>query len=162
MGCPNCRRLAAYFAASPIALFAPPPHIAPSLKRPKFSTLNATLCPFPTAPSRFAAGTFTSWRITAVVDEPCNPILCSSLPLVTPPNARSTMNALKCSPSTFAKTMNTSAKPPLVIHIFSPFKTKPPSAWRVARVLAPSASDPDPGSLSAYAPISSADSSRGR
>ena len=31
--------------------------------------------------------------MTGVVDEPCRPILCSSLPLVTPANARSTMNA---------------------------------------------------------------------
>ena len=31
--------------------------------------------------------------------------------------------------------MNTSAKPPLVIHIFSPLRTKLPSGCRVARVL---------------------------
>ena len=57
------------------------------------------------------------------------------------------MNAVNCSPSTFAKTMNRSAKPPLVIHIFSPFSTKLPSACRVARVRAPSASEPEPDSL---------------
>ena len=57
------------------------------------------------------------------------------------------MNAVNCSPSTLAKTMNTSAKPPLVIHIFSPESTKLPSACRIARVLAPSASEPDPDSL---------------
>ena len=48
---------------------------------------------------------------------------------------------------TLAKTMNRSAKPPLVIHIFSPFSTKLPSACCAARVFAPSASEPDPGSL---------------
>ena len=64
------------------------------------------------------------------------------------------MNAVKCSPSTFANTMKTSAKPPLVIHIFSPFSAKPPSGSRVARALAPSASEPEPDSLSAYAPTS--------
>ena len=33
--------------------------------------------------------------MTGVVDEPCRPSLCSSFPLVTPPNARSTMKAEK-------------------------------------------------------------------
>ena len=41
------------------------------------------------------------------------------------------MKAVNCSPSTLAKTMKRSAKPPLVIHIFSPFSTKLPSACRV-------------------------------
>ena len=45
--------------------------------------------------------------------------------------------------------MKTSAKPPLVIHIFSPFSTQLPSACFVARVLAASASEPEPDSLSA-------------
>ncbi len=53
------------------------------------------------------------------------------------------------SPSTFANTMKKSAKPPLVIHIFSPLSTKPPSGCRDAFAFAPSASDPDPDSLSA-------------
>ena len=149
IGWPNCFRSAAYFAASAIATYAPPLHMPPSLKRPKFNTLNATLCPLPTSPSRFSAGTFTSCRISGVVDDPCRPILCSSLPLETPANARSTMKALKCSPSTLANTTNRSAKPPLVIHIFSPLSTKLPSAWRAARAFAPSASEPDPDSLSA-------------
>ena len=60
------------------------------------------------------------------------------------------MNAVKCSPAssiTLAKTMKRSAKPPLVIHIFSPFSTKLPSACASRALFAPSASDPDPGSL---------------
>ncbi len=65
----------------------------------------------------------------------------------TPAKPRSTMNAVNASPSTLAKTMNTSAKPALVIHIFSPDSEKPPSSRRVARVRAPSASDPEPDSL---------------
>src|SRR5204862_192707 len=153
---------AAYLTASPIGPWAPPLHIAPSLNRPKFSTLAATLCPLPPSPSRLPAGTRTSCRITGVVDDPCSPILCSSLPLVTPLNARSTMNAVKCSPSTLPKTMNTSAKPPFVIHIFSPLSTKLPSACLAARVFAPSASDPDPDSLRQYAPTSSPVISFGR
>jgi hypothetical protein len=59
------------------------------------------------------------------------------------------MNAVKCSPSTFAKTTITSAKPPLLIHIFSPLSTQLPSGCFVARVFAASASLPDPDSLSA-------------
>jgi hypothetical protein len=38
-------------------------------------------------------------------------------------NARSTRKAENCSPSTLAKMMKRSAKPPFVIHIFSPFRT---------------------------------------
>ena len=60
------------------------------------------------------------------------------------------MNALNLSPSTWAKMMKTSAKPPFVIHIFSPFITKLPSPWRTARVFAPSASEPEPDSLRQY------------
>ncbi|MNC84873.1 hypothetical protein D3C83_04410 [compost metagenome] len=84
-----------------------------------------------------------------VVDEPCRPILCSSLPALTPANDRSTMNAVKCSPSTLAKTMITSAKPPFEIHIFSPFSDQLPSSRFVARVFAASASEPEPDSLRA-------------
>ncbi len=69
--------------------------------------------------------------------------------------------AAAASSTTRAKTMNRSAKPPLVIHIFSPVSRKLPSACRTARALALNASDPDPDSLSAYAPISSPDTSRG-
>ena len=84
-----------------------------------------------------------------MVDEPCRPILCSSLPELRPPNARSTMKAVNCSPSTLAKTMKMSAKPPLEIHIFSPESDQLPSGCFVALVFAASASDPDPASLSA-------------
>ena len=59
------------------------------------------------------------------------------------------MNAVKCSPSTLANTMKTSANPPLVVHIFSPFSDKPPSAVRAPVADAPKASEPDPDSLSA-------------
>ena len=72
------------------------------------------------------------------------------------------MKAVKCSPSTFANTMKTSANPPFVIHIFSPLSANPPPARRVARAEAPSASEPDPDSLSAYAPTSSPEISFGR
>ena len=141
---PNCLRVAAYFAASPIVRFAPPEAIAPSLKRPKLRTLNATLWPLPISPSTASAGTLTSWRSTGVVDEPCSPSLCSSLPALTPGQAFSTMKAVNASPSTLAKMMKRSAKPPLVIHIFSPDRTKLPSDCLTALALAPSASEPEP------------------
>ena len=54
---------------------------------------------------------------------------------------------MNCSESTFAKTMKRSANPPLVIHIFSPLRTKLPSGCRTARAFAPRASEPDPDSL---------------
>jgi hypothetical protein len=69
------------------------------------------------------------------------------LPVDTPGQLRSTIKAVNCSPSTFAKTMKRSAKPPLVIHIFSPESRKLPSAWRTARALALNASEPEPDSL---------------
>ena len=72
------------------------------------------------------------------------------------------MNAEKCSPSTFANTIKMSAKPPLVIHIFSPVSAKLPSWSRTARVAAPRASDPEPDSLSAYAPTNSPEINLGR
>ncbi len=50
------------------------------------------------------------------------PILCSSAPMENPGNVFSTRNAVNFSPSTLAKTVNKSAKPALVIHIFSPFR----------------------------------------
>ena len=43
---------------------------------------------------------------------------------------------------TFAKTMKRSAKPQLVIHIFSPFSVKLPSGCRVAVARAPSTWNP--------------------
>ncbi len=144
---PNCLRDVAYFAASARASLAPPEVMAPSLKRPKLSTLKATLWPLPISPSTASAGTFTSCSRTGVVEEPWRPILCSSLPEDTPGHARSTMKAVNCSPSTLAKTMKTSAKPPLVIHIFSPVSTKLPSPWRMALARAPRASEPEPVSL---------------
>src|SRR3954470_5708570 len=100
--------------------------------------------------------------ISGVVEEPSSPSLCSSLPLLTPGKPRSTMKAENASPSTLAKTMKRSAKPPLVIHIFSPLRTKLPSACFVALARAPSASDPEPDSLSAYAPTISPETSPGR
>ena len=95
---------------------------APSLTRPKLRTLNATLWPCPIVPSTFSTGTLTLSSISAVVDDPSSPSLISSRPLTTP-MPRSTRKAVNLSPSTLAKMVNRSAKPPLVIHIFWPFST---------------------------------------
>ena len=76
------------------------------------------------APSRPAGSAASSTSRAG----PACALPCRSL---TPGNARSTMNAVNCSPSTLAKTMKTSAKPPLVIHIFSPLSTKLPSGCRM-------------------------------
>ena len=48
---------------------------APSFTRPKFRTLNATLCPWPIVPSTFSTGTFTLSSISAVVDDAVEPEL---------------------------------------------------------------------------------------
>ncbi len=117
---PNCRRSFAYFTAWPSASFTPDMLRAPSFTRPKFNTLNATLCPCPIVPRTFSTGTFTLSSISAVVDDPSRPSLISSRPLATP-MPRSTRKAVNLSPSTFAKIVKRSAKPPLVIHIFEPF-----------------------------------------
>ena len=78
------------------------------------------------------------------------PILCSSGPTVSPGVPRSTTKAVNCSPSTLAKTTNTSAKAALVMYSLLPFSTQAlPSALFTARVFAPSASLPLPGSVRA-------------
>jgi hypothetical protein len=66
------------------------------------------------------------------------------------------MKAENLSPSTFANTMKMSAKPPLVIHIFSPFRMYSlPSSLKRAVALAAIASEPEPASVNAYAVINS-------
>eukprot|EP01137_Pigoraptor_chileana_P030674 Opistho-2@17497 len=100
------------------------------------------------------------------------PILSSGLPLVSPPNARSTMKAVTLSflsPVTGsttivrANTVNISAMPPLLIQILLPLRRKClPSADRVARVRMDPASDPLDGSVSAKAATCSPDASLGR
>jgi hypothetical protein len=77
------------------------------------------------------------------------PSFFSSGPVERPGAARSTTNAVKCSPSTFAKTVKTSAKPALVMNCFVPVSRYPPFGSRSARVFAASASLPEPGSVSA-------------
>ena len=63
---------------------------------------------------------------------------------------RSIKKPVNFSPSTLANTVNRSAKPAFVMYCLVPFRRQVlPSGARDARVLAASASDPDPGSVSA-------------
>jgi len=83
------------------------------------------------------------------VDDPRIPSLCSSAPTVSPGEVRSTRNAENFSlpeagSTIFAKTVNRSAMPQLVVHIFSPLSVyQEPSSERVARVRTFMASDPE-------------------
>ena len=101
---------------------APPTQLAPSLKRPTLRMLNAMMCPLPISPSTFSTGTMQSFRISGAVDEPRMPIFFSSAPTEKPGKVFSTRKAVNFSPSILAKMVNRSAKWPLVIHIFSPFR----------------------------------------
>ena len=96
----------------------PPKANGPILYLPAFKTLKAIKCPCPFSPSRFSTGTFTFSKNTCLVDDPFIPSFFSSAPKVNPGIPFSRMNPVKSLPSILANTMNTSAKPALVIHIF--------------------------------------------
>ena len=117
----NCSLVMAYSILLLSDIFAPPIAAAQSFKRPIFKILNAMICPLPTSPNKFSTGTLQSWKYNCTVDEPLIPILCSSGPCVNPSMPRSTINVENLSPSTFANTVYTSAKPPFVIQHFWPF-----------------------------------------
>src|SRR5512133_1868163 len=80
MGVLNCLRSCAYLMSSSIRSFIAPRTPAPSLSRPRLRMLKAILWPLPGSPSRFSTGTFASSKMSAQVDEPRMPILCSSRP----------------------------------------------------------------------------------
>ena len=96
--------------------------IGAQVNRPAFSVLNATTWPRPGSCSRFSFGTGEFSKKIAVVELPLMPIFFSSAPAEKPGVPRSTMKQENFSPSILAKTTKTSAKPPLVIHIFWPFR----------------------------------------
>src|SRR5271169_445531 len=125
--------------------------------------LNATMCPRPTSCNKFSLGTWQFSKKMAVVELPLRPIFFSSAPAENPGNPRSTIKQENFSPSTLAKTMYTSAKPPLVIHIFCPFKIQErPSGESTARVREFCASEPACGSERQYAASFSPVASNGR
>ena len=86
--------------------------------------------------------------MTAVVDEPWRPILCSSLPLVTPPNARSTMNARELLAVDLGEddedVGEAAVGDPHLLAVQHEAAVAPDAT---ARVFAPSASEPEPDSL---------------
>src|SRR5579864_1783375 len=128
-----------------------------------FRVLKAMTAPLPISPSRFSLGTRQSLRMMGVVDDPRMPIFFSSAPDWKPGELRSTMKAENFSPSTLAKMMYTSAKPPLVIHIFSPLRIHSlPSAESTALVRGFIASEAEVDSDSAYAATHSPEASLGR
>src|SRR6478609_8336747 len=120
-----------------------------------FRVLNAMTAPLPISPSRFSLGTRQSLRMMGVVDDPRMPIFFSSAPDWKPGELRSTMKAENFSPSTLAKMMYTSAKPPFRIHSL-------PSAESTALVRGFMASEAEVDSDSAYAATHSPEASLGR
>ena len=84
MDLPNALRSFAYFAAVVSTYFDPPTAEAPSVKRPAFRILNATMCPRPISCSKFSLGTLQFSRNIGVVELPWMPILCSSFPGLNP------------------------------------------------------------------------------
>ena len=128
---PNWVRPATCAVTPSSSAFWVPASIAHMPNRPLFKISIATRNPPPGGPSAFSSGTFTSLKYTSDVGEHRMPIFFSGLPWVSPPNARSTMNAP--SPSlggppagsgvdTRANTVNTAAVGPLEIQIFDPLR----------------------------------------
>src|SRR5256885_11943653 len=95
----------AYFEEVINTCFDPPTQEAPSVNRPAFRILKATMCPRPISCNKFSLGTMQFSRKIGVVELPWMPILCSSFPGLNPGKVRSTMKAVNFSPSIFANTM---------------------------------------------------------
>src|SRR3984957_12529392 len=149
---PKATRSREYFAACSSAFLEPPMQETPRVWRPALSGLNATMWPRPISCRRFSFGMRAFSKNRGTVELPRMPILFSSAPMVNPGVLRSTTKAENLSPSTFAKTMKTSANPPLVIHIFWPLRIQLlPSGERTARVREASESEPACGSDRQYA-----------
>ena len=116
---PNCSLSIEYLTALDKANLDPPMVAADSLILPELSMFNAILKPSFLLPSRFSIGTGQFSKYTCLVEDPFIPSFFSSSPNVIPPKDFSMINAESFSSSSiFAKTIKTSAKPELVIHIF--------------------------------------------
>ncbi len=115
----NCMRCVVYSTIFSNPFFMPPTPPAAILIRPLFNMFSAMLNPFPRSPNKFSFGTLQLLKNTCTVLDALIPIFFSSLPNSMPPNPFSTIKAESFSSlSILANTVNTSAKPPLVIHIF--------------------------------------------
>ncbi len=124
--------------------------------------LKATLCPSPIVPSTFSTGTGTLSSMSAVVDEPSSPSFRSSDPLTTPMRSfdQERREPLAVHLGEDGEEIGEAAvgDPDLlaVEHVVPAIRRQPRRRARGQRVGAGS------GSVSAYAPISSALASRGR
>ncbi len=111
--------------------------------------------PLPSGAMRLSAGTRQSAKTTSEVSLARMPSLFSLLPGQKPAVPFSTIRAeIPCGPfeaSVTAMATHTSAWPPLVVNVFAPFSTQPPSR-RSALVRVPPASEPASGSVSAQQP----------
>ena len=87
----------------------------------------ATVKPWPSAASRFAAGTLTSSSTSSPVGEPLRPIFLKTWPTRSPPEFAGTMKALipaaRSSGPVRANTMYSPARPMFVMNTFVPFST---------------------------------------
>ena len=132
--------------------------------RPESRARIATVNPWPSAPRRFSAGTTTSSSTSSPVGEPLSPIFLNTCPTRSPGVADGTRNAL--TPAAFspgpvrANTTYRPAWPTLVMKTLVPLRTYP-SPVRRALACSDAASEPDAGSVSANAPSSSPEASRG-
>ena len=112
----------------------------------------AILKPSPSSPSRFATGTFTSWKASADVSVARWPILSRCFSTVTPSASAGTTNADRpfCPLllSVDAKTTIQDAWPAFEMNILEPLRTYS-SPWRTAVVWIPETSEPAFGSVSA-------------
>ena len=122
----------------------------------------AILKPSPSAPSRFSAGTTTSWKATAEVSVARWPILSRCFSRITPgasigiTNAESPLWPLPGSVE--AKHTIHAAWPAFVMNIFEPLTTYS-SPRRTAVVWMPETSEPAPGSVSPKQPSTGASTS---
>jgi hypothetical protein len=131
---------------------------AGSASRPVFNVMSASLRPLPSSQSRFSRGTFTPVKRSTPFERPLRPMkehLCTTS---TPGESVSTMNAVigflfePFSGGVRAITTMMSARGPLVVQSFSPFRTQwVPSADSSAVVDMFAGSEPTSFSVSANA-----------
>src|SRR5919201_3412797 len=133
--------------------------------RERSSTRIAIVNPSPSSPRRLSAGTRQPLKKISPVVEPLIPIFGSMRPTSNPGASAATTKALipewSADGSVFANTVYTRATPAFVMNRLPPLSTySSPSRTAVVRIAAES--EPEPGSVSAYAPSHSPDASFGR
>ncbi len=160
---PNCSRSSAYARATSYAACAMPSACAAIPMRPPSSVAIATRKPRPSSYRSRSRSTCTSSSMRSDVVEELSPSFSSSRVTVTCAASRTkqeTPRAPAVSGSVRAKSTNVPARDPFVIHCFEPFSFHPSSAGS-ADVRSEPASEPDPDSVRANAPICSPRASGG-